>query len=155
MPPTYSFTGFQNAELSAQLRNWAEANGSGICGDSGTGYVLPNGARRSPDASWTEWSRIRALPKAQRAKYLYLCPDFVVELMSQTDRARTARAKMQEWIANGAQLGWLIDPGKRTVEIYRPDREPELLDQRETVAGEGPVVGFVLDLTRIWRLAAD
>jgi Uma2 family endonuclease len=150
MPPNYPFTGSQNQEIGAQLRNWARLDGRGLAVDSSGGFVLPNGARRSPDASWTPKSEIPQLPRSTRKAYWHFCPAFVIELRSHSDRLRTLRAKMREYIENGSQLGWMIDPDKQTVEVYRPGREPELLSGLQSIAGEGPVDGFVLDLTTVW-----
>jgi Uma2 family endonuclease len=151
MPPTYSLTGARNTKIDRQLDVWAEKDGRGIACDSSTGFVLPNGARRSPDASWTLKSRIAQLDPASREKYWHLCPDFVIELQSTSDRPRLVREKMKEWVANGAQLGWLIDPDRRSVSIYRPGCGVETLADIDAIAGEGPVAGFVLDLSLIWN----
>ncbi len=150
MPPTFSLTGTQNLEILGQLRNWARLDGRGVASDSSTGFVLPNGARRSPDASWTLKSEIQKLSPENRKGFWHLCPAFVIELRSTSDRSRMIREKMREYMANGAQLGWLLDPETRTVEIYRPGCEPELLEGADSVSGEGPVEGFVLDLRTVW-----
>jgi Uma2 family endonuclease len=150
MPPTYSFAGIQSFEMRGQLWNWARRDSRGVVVDSSGGFVLPNGARRSPDASWTPKSDIRQLSGDIRKSFWHLCPAFVIEVRSESDRLRVIRAKMREYIENGAKLGWLIDPDARTVEVYRPGREPELLEGIESVAGEGPVDGFVLDLRSVW-----
>jgi Uma2 family endonuclease len=151
MPPTYSVTGARNAEISGPLRTWARKDGRGIVCDSSTGFVLPNGARRSPDAAWTLKSRIAQLDPASRKGFWHLCPDFVIELKSSTDRPRVIKNKMREYLANGAQLGWLIDPDRRSVAIYRPDGEAEMRLGLDSIAGEGPVAGFVLDLAFVWN----
>ena len=151
MAPAYSFSGARNSEVDFQLRSWAKKDGRGIACDSSTGFVLPNGARRSPDASWTRKSRIAQLDPASREGFWHLCPDFVIELKSASGRTRTLRAKMAEYMANGAQLGWLIDAEARTVYLYRPDVEVETITGVESMAGEGPVAGFVLDLTAVWN----
>lgn len=150
MPPNFSLTGIRNREITSQLDRWAVQDGRGIVGDPSTGFVLPNGARRSPDASWIAKDQIRQLPKEDLEGYWHLCPAFVIELRSHSDRLPVLRAKMREYIANGAKLGWLIDPDTRTVEVYRPDREPESLAGVDSLSGEGPVEGFVLDLRRVW-----
>jgi Uma2 family endonuclease len=150
MPPTYSFTGVRNTRINRQLDVWAEQDGRGFASDSSTGFVLPNGARRSPDAAWTLKSRIAQLNPASRSKFWHLCPDFVIELSS-TDRPRKLGDKMREYLANGAQLGWLIDPDHRSVAIYRPDAEPETRTDIDSISGEGPVAGFVLDLSFVWN----
>ena len=150
MPPNFSLTGTQSGEIFAQLRNWARQDSRGIASDSSTGFVLPIGARRSPDASWTLKSEIAKLKPETFNGFWHLCPALVIELRSKSDRIRTVREKMREYIANGAQLGWLIDPESRTVEIYRPDQEPESRAGEALIAGEGPVAGFVLDLRSVW-----
>ena len=150
MAPTHFSTGNRNFELCGQLRNWALKDGRGMGGDSSTGFVLPNCARRSPDASWTLISRITQMDPLGRGSFLHLCPDFVIELRSDTDRLSMLRGKMNEYIANGAQLGWLIDPKSKSIEIYRPGQETEVRTGIQSIEGEGPVPGFVLLLERIW-----
>ena len=151
MAPTYSSTGARNQEIGVQLGVWAKLDGRGITCDSSAGFVLPNGARRSPDASWTLKSRIEQMDAAQREKFWHLCPDFVIELKSASDRPRAIHKKMIEYLANGAQLGWLIDPGTRTVSVYRREGEVETLTCVASIAGEGPVAGFVLELASVWN----
>ena len=155
MAPTYSFTGARNFRICTGLGIWTNKDGRGIACDSSTGYVLPNGARRSPDASWTLKSRIAQLETRSRNKFWRLCPDFVIELRSETDRVRTLRNKMREYMENGAQLGWLIDPENRSIEIYRPGGEVETRVGVDKLEGEGPVSGFVLDLPYIWNPLGD
>ena len=151
MPPTYSVTGARNADLCGQLRSWARADGRGIVCDSSTGFVLPNGARRSPDASWILKTRVQQLDPVVRERFWRLCPDFAIELRSASDRLRVMREKMREYLGNGAQLGWLIDSENRSVAIYRPDREVEIRTGINSLAGEGPVAGFVLELESVWN----
>jgi Uma2 family endonuclease len=155
MPPTYSDTGASNFEIAGELRNWAKADGRGIGCDSSTGFVLPNGARRSPDASWTLRSRVQELGQGKRKSFWHLCPDFVIEVKSESDRLKTLRGKMHEYVEQGAQLGWLIDPGTQTVEIYRANGEVILRSGIDRLKGEGPVAGFVLDLTDVWDPVGD
>jgi Uma2 family endonuclease len=150
MAPTHFLIGASGSEVSGQLRNWARIDGRGVSCDSSTGFVLPNGARRSPDASWTLKSRIRAIDAQRRRSFLHLCPDFVTEVRSDSDRLRPLQRKMREYIENGAQLGWLIDIQSRSVEIYRPEGGIETRTSINSVAGDGPVAGFVLDLTLVW-----
>jgi Uma2 family endonuclease len=154
-PPTYTLTGTRNNQISRQLGNWAEEDGRGVAFDSSTGWLLPNGARRSPDAAWLLRHRSKGLDLAAFSGYWPVCPDFVIELRSQTDRIRTLREKMEEWLTNGAQLGWLIDRAARTVEIYRPGFDPEVLSDATSVTGQGPVEGFVLKLARVWNPLQD
>ena len=150
MPLTGLLTGARNMRISARLSIWAEQDGRGIATDSSTGFVLPNGARRAPDSAWTAKTEIRKHIPQNPEGLWHLTPAFVIGLRSPTDRLRTLRAKMQEYMDNGAQLGWLIDPETHAVEIYRPGRDLERLENIESVKGEGPVKGFVLDLRTVW-----
>jgi Uma2 family endonuclease len=154
-PPNFSITGVRNSEIAMQLGNWARNDARGIASDSSTGFLLPNGARRSPDAFWTLKDAVRNLPEQSRESYWHLCPAFVIELRSNSDRLPVLREKMEEYLANGARLGWLIDPETRTVEVYRPDRAPETLTAIESISGEGSVKGFVLDLRTVWDPLAN
>ncbi len=151
MPPNCSKTGMQNAKLLSQLNVWAESDGRGEVVDSSGGFVLPNGARRAPDAAWVSERRLAPLSEAQFDGFWHLCPEFVIELKSKSDRTRVLRAKMQEWIDNGAQLAWLIDPESKTVEVYRPGHEPVTVRDADSIEATAPVQGFVLDLTRVWN----
>ena len=150
MPPTGSETGWRNSKLTQRLANWAERDGSGLTFDSSTGFTLPNGAKRSPDASWILHPRWEALGREERQVFAPLCPDFVVELRSSSDALPTLQNKMQEYIENGARLGWLIDPGTRRVHIYRPGEPVEHLEDPATVSGGAVLPGFVLSLPEIW-----
>jgi len=150
MPPTGGETGKSNLKLGSQLDLWNTARELGEAFDSSTGFTLPNGAVRAPDLSWVEKSRWEALTAEQRQKFLPLCPDFVIELMSPSDTLTEVQAKMQEYRANGCRLGWLINPKKREVEIYRLGQEVEVLLSPQTLSGEDVLPGFVLDLGKIW-----
>jgi Uma2 family endonuclease len=151
MPPTGGETGRRNFKLTAQFGEWVEADGTGEGFDSSTEFILPNGAHRSPDAAWVKRERWEALSEEDRKRFPPLCPDFVIELRSETDRLITLQAKMQEYIDNGAQLGWLIDPLDKKVWVYRPSAVVECLDDPATVSGDPVLPGFVLALDRIWR----
>lgn len=150
MPPTGADTGSANFRLLGQLYIWMENNQQGIGFDSSTGFVLPNGAKRSPDAAWVRLERWQALTPEQQQRFAPLCPDFVVELRSASDQLSMLQAKMQEYIDNGAQLGWLIDRSQRQVYIYRPGLAMECLEQPMSINGDPLLPGFVLNLTRIW-----
>ncbi len=150
MPPAFSDTGNRNFKIALQLGNWAEQDGTGEPFDSSAGFTLPNGATRSPDASWIKLERWNALSEEQKASFAPICPDFVIELRSKSDRLNELQSKMQEYIDNGALLGWLIDRKNRKVHIYRPNREPEILDNPEIVSGEPVLPGFVLQMEKIW-----
>jgi Uma2 family endonuclease len=152
MPGTSMETGDRNNEISRQLGNWALADGRGRAYDSSTSFLLPNGARRSPDASWVDSARRRAAERPG-VQFPVLVPDFIIELRSKSDRLKRVREKMEEWIENGVQFGWLIDPETRSLTIYRPGRAPETVVDAGQAIGEGPVAGFVLDLNRVWDIA--
>lgn len=150
MAPTGFESGFRNSDLTAQLQVWAKRDGRGAAFDSNTEFLLPDGSALSPDASWVRWERIQQLSPQQKRKFPRLCPDFVIELMSPSDRLSETKAKMQQWLRNGVELGWLIDPDRRTVTIFRPGAEPRVEVAADRVIGEHPVTGFVLDLKDIW-----
>jgi Uma2 family endonuclease len=154
MAPAYCDTSASNCYLSAQLGTWANKDGDGVCCGPSAGFVLPNGARRSPDVSWTLKRRVEQLEK-KRNSFWRLCPDFVVEMKSGNEPLKPLRQKMVEYLEQGAQLGWLIDPETQTVEIYRPGGEVEKRADIVMLEGEGPVAGFALDLTYVWDPFAD
>jgi Uma2 family endonuclease len=150
LTPTSGGAGARNAEITAQLVAWAKANGEGIAFDSSTGFRLPGGATRSPDASWVRRDRWTALTEREKERqFAPLCPDFVIELRSRSDKAASLQKKMRMFIAQGARLGWLIDPIVGRVEIHRPGRAVEILDQPTTLSGEDVLPGFTLDLKGI------
>jgi Uma2 family endonuclease len=150
MPPTGLGTGDRNSEINMQLRLWAKRDGTGRSYDSSTGFRLPNGAIRSPDASWLPEERVAQLSEHQRERFAPVCPDFVLELWSSSDRLRDLQDKMHEYLASGARLGWLHYPPQRCVWVYRPGESPERLDEPESVSGEPVLPGFALDLREIW-----
>ena len=152
MAPAGWESGSRNNEISYHLTAWAKRDGKGIASDSSTGYILPNRAERSPDASWTLKERLRNVPAEARRRFLPLCPDFVIDLRSPSDSLTKLQTKMEEYLANGASLGWLIDPMERTVHVYRPDADPEVLNNPSSIAGEGPVSGFLLELGLVFDL---
>jgi len=151
MPPEGGTSGHGNAVLISEVHGWAKRDASGVAFSSSAGFRLPNGATRSPDAAWVLRNRLAQLTDEEKRKFLPLGPDFVIELRSPTDRLRDLRDKMEEYIANGARLGWLIDPDTRTVYVYRPGQPAECLDNPSEVAGDPELPGFVLDLAEIWE----
>lgn len=150
-PPTGGESSQRNLSITAQLWLWVRANEDlGVGFESSGGFRLPNGATRSPDASWVRRDRWDTLTQEEKESFVPLCPDFVVELRSKTDRLSTLQEKMQEYMDNGACLGWLIDPLNQQVEIYRPAGNVEVLERPENLSGEEILPGFVLSLTGIW-----
>lgn len=150
MPPAGSETGWRNNEMSYLLTAWTKADGTGLAFDSSAGFTLPNGAIRSPDAAWVQRDRWNALTQEQREKFAPLCPDFVVELRSRTDRLADLQEKMQEYMDNGARLGWLLDPIDTRVYIYRPGQPVEMLENPDTLSGDLVLPGFVLPVHELW-----
>jgi Uma2 family endonuclease len=155
MSPPGPRTGRKNSILCTDLEIWARRDGRGITFSPNTIFKLRNGARRGPDASWLTNEQWNALTPDQQDRLAALCPEFVVELMSVSDkrpfRFRMVQAKMQEWIDNGVQLGWLIDPYKKRVYVYRPRRPVELLENPATVSGEPVLPGFVFQIAQLWN----
>ncbi|BAY89259.1 MULTISPECIES: Uma2 family endonuclease [unclassified Tolypothrix] len=150
MPPTGGETGKRNVNLILQVAQWNEQNQLGEVFDSSTGFTLPNGADRSPDVSWVEKSRWNALTPEQREKFIPLCPDFVIEILSPSDRLQKVQEKMQEYLANGCRLGFLINRKQQELEIYRPQQPVEIFKAPLTVFGEDVLPGFILNLQKIW-----
>lgn len=150
MAPTGGDTGRSNFEIAVELGIWNRRTKLGVAFDSSTGFKLPNGANRSPDVAWIQQARWDALTPEQKAGFIPLCPDFVIELLSPSDRLTTLQEKMQEYQTNGTQLGWLIDRSSRQVEIYRRDRDVEIIKTPAMLSGEEVLSGFVLNLDGIW-----
>jgi len=150
MAPEGGTSGKGGSKLNAAFENWAERDGIGEVFGSSTGFILPNQAMRSPDVAWVRNERLEALTDKEWEKFLPLCPDFVLELRSPSDSLRNLQRKMEEYLQNGAQLGWLLDPVAKSVHIYRPDAAPEILENPATVSGEPLLRGFILDLQKIW-----
>ncbi|MDZ7951373.1 Uma2 family endonuclease [Nostoc sp. DedQUE09] len=150
MPPTGGETGNRNGRLNQQLFNWSDTDLTGIAFDSSTCFKLPNGADRSPDASWIKLERWDALTEEEKQKFPPICPDFIVELLSPSDSLKVAQEKMREYIDNGVRLGWLINRKSRQVEIYRQGQEVEVLESPVTLSGEDVLSEFILNLEVVW-----
>ncbi|MGL4375591.1 MAG: Uma2 family endonuclease [Microcoleaceae cyanobacterium] len=150
MPPTGSETGNRNFNLTVQLGIWSQKDGTGIGFDSSAGFTLPNGASRSPDASWMTLEKWQSIPPEKQTKFAPVCPDFVVELRSPSDSLSHLKEKLQEYIDNGASLGLLLDRKNRQVYVYRPQQEVEYLDNPKRVSCEPFLKGFSLELESIW-----
>lgn len=153
-PPAGGWTSSGNQEISRQLGNWWAEHERGRVFDSSGGFRLPDGSTLSPDASYLSEERLKRLPKGELRSFPRVCPDFVIELPSDSDTLEGLKSKMADWIANGAQLAWLIDPYERQVFVYRPGQEPERVNERK-VTGEGPAEGFELNLRRVWQRYED
>ncbi|MEM9009547.1 MAG: Uma2 family endonuclease [Cyanobacteria bacterium P01_F01_bin.86] len=150
MPPAFADTGNRNGRVFGQLYVWSEADGTGEAFDSSSGFTLPNGAMRSPDAAWILSDRWQTLSPEQQASFAPIAPDFVMELRSSSDTLTSLQEKMEEYMANGVRLGLLIDRKHRQVYIYRPDQAPEVLDNPESIRCEPEMPRFVLKMTKVW-----
>ena len=153
MPPVSLETGSKELDIGADLKHWARIDGSGIAGSPSVGFTLPNGAVRMPDASWVSRARYDRLMPEEKRPFPHICPDFVVELRSPSDRLSVLQAKMEEYMANGARLGWLLDPSTRQAHIYRPGAPVEILDNPESLSADPELPGLTLDLKPIWEPA--
>jgi Uma2 family endonuclease len=151
MVPTRGETSNRNSNLNYQLTGWTLRDATGVTFESNGGFVLPNGAMRSPDASWIKRERLANLTAEQKQRCLPLCPDFVIELRSPSDPLPTIEAKMHEYVENGALLGWLLDSESRRVHIYRPGEQVRVLENPTEVSGEPELRGLVLDLKQVWE----
>lgn len=151
MPPTGGETGKSNSAMNAQLWLWNEQNQLGEVFDSSTGFTLPNGADRSPDVAWLEKSRWDGLSTEQKEKFIPLCPDFVIEILSPNDSVKKTQNKMQEYIDNGCRLGWLINRKTQEVEIYRRGQIVEVIKSPQTLSGEDILPGFILNMQKVWQ----
>lgn len=151
MPPTGGKSGAQNFYLTGEFSAWVKKDGTGKGFDSSTEFSLPNGAKRMPDVSWVRFARWNALSNDERRQFPPLCPDFVVELRSPSDRLNNLRDKMSEYMANGAQLGWLIDPIEKKIHVYLLTGVVEILDNPKEISGEPLLPGFTLDVQALWK----
>jgi len=151
MPPTGSITGNLNLDIEGQLWLWNRQTKLGQAFNSSTGFHLPNGANRSPDAAWVSQERWDSLTAEQQEGFAPLCPDFVVELRSAADNLKPPQEKMQEYLDNGTRLGFLIDRKHKKVEVYQPNQAVKVLDCPNSVSGAEVLPGFILDLTEVWK----
>jgi Uma2 family endonuclease len=150
MTPANSNTSKMNMRIGRFLDEWGESDGRGIVTGPDGGYTLPDSSMRAPDAAWVSNQRWRALSDKDQGRFAPICPDFIIELRSPSDRLPELQAKMEQWIANGAQVAWLIDPEEKSVTIYRAGNEPEHFAHPTSVQGTGPIAGFELVMSRIW-----
>lgn len=151
MPPAGGESSAQNLSVASQLYAWVKRAGIGKAFDSSGGFILPNGANRSPDTSWISPEQLARITAEQMKKFLPVCPFFLVELISPSDSLKKTQEKMEEYMANGTMLGWLIIPEKKQIHVYRPGQPVQVLDNPQTLAGDPELPGFVLDLEPVWR----
>jgi Uma2 family endonuclease len=151
MAPCGLDAGFQEAEVCIQLGVRAKAVGQGKAVGANAGFILPNGANRAPDAAWLSPEQLASLTPEQRRKFPPLCPFFLIEVRSPSDVLKKLQEKMDEYMANGCELGWLIDPDSKRVHVYRPAQPVQVLNNPQTVSGAPELPGFVLDLEPVWQ----
>ncbi len=151
MPPEGGESGYRGQTVGALLYNWALADGNGLAFGSSTGFRLPDGSIRSPDAAWVRRDRLAMLSAEEKRGFLPLAPDFVIEIRSPTDRLPDLEAKMAAYAAVGVPLGWLIDPESRRVQVYRPQQPPVVMTDIEQIAADPELPGFVLNLIKLWQ----
>jgi Uma2 family endonuclease len=148
--PAGGSTSSGNAEITRQLSNWWIGHRRGRVFDSSAGFFLPDGSVLSPDAAYVTAKQLEGVTREQMARFLHLAPAFIIELRSESDRLPPVAEKMEAWVSNGVQLGWLIDPYIRQVDVYQPGVAPRT-ESENRIAGSGPVEGFALDLEEVWR----
>ena len=151
VPPAGYESDDRNADVTAQLRIWAKKDGRGRASGPTAQFFLPDGSALSSDAAWVSYESLSRIEYAERRRIIHLCPELVIEVLSPSDHLNRAKAKMEQWIANGVQLGWLIDGDSQTVYVYQPNQPVETLKGILKLAGKGPVKGFVLQLRTIWQ----
>ena len=151
MTPAGGKTSNSESYLSRELDIWTEQDARGIAFNANGGFSLPDGSVRAADAAWLSLQKWNSLSSEQQSKFIPFCPEFVIELRSPSDSLTELEQKMSDWMANGAQLAWLIDPLRKLAVIYRPGQEPATLTRPEFLHGEGPVEGFVLKMQRLWE----
>jgi Uma2 family endonuclease len=150
MSPAGLEGGGVEGDVFGDLLIWARQDGRGKAYGPSAGVTLADGSMRAADACWISWSKLNELDPAEKKRFARICPEFIVEVRSASDRLKPLQEKMEMWLSNGAELAWLVDPSRKTLEIYRPRRDAEVLDGLSAVYGEGPVAGFVPELGRIW-----
>ncbi|MBE9159774.1 Uma2 family endonuclease [Nodosilinea sp. LEGE 06152] len=150
IPPTGGNTGRRNSDLTYQIESWNRRSKLGVVFDSSTVFRLPNGAERSPDVAWVSLAHWNALTPAEQDSFPPLCPDFVIELRSKSDRLQPLQAKLAEYQASGCRLGWLINVQDRQVEVYRAEREPEILQAPPFLAGEAALPDLTVVTSGMW-----
>jgi Uma2 family endonuclease len=151
VPPAGGESDYRTVEAVGQLQHWAKRNGRGKAFGPSAAFILPDTSTVCPDCAWVSNERLASLTKKERQKFLRLTPEFVIEVLSPTDRLKSAQKKMSAWMLNGVELGWLIDGDARCVYVYRNGRDTKVLSGIDELAGEGPVEGFVLELSEIWQ----
>jgi len=150
MSPAGGYASFQSLKVATQLDVWATKDGSGVAFDSSAGFILPNGAMRSPDAAWVQLARLKKLSRRKKEQFIPLCPDFVIEVASPSDTVSSLRKKMAEYVECGLRLGWLILPALSQAKVYSP-AGVETLSSPATISGAPVLPGFKLELASIWN----
>lgn len=150
--PTFSLTAHYNANILAEIVYWNNQTKSGVVFDSNGGFTLPDNAMRAADVAWIEKKRWDAVPENDKKSFSHICPDFVIELKSETDSLKILKQKMQEWIRNGCHLGWLIDTAGRKTYIYKPNSAIKMVSFDKKLSGENVLPGFEMNLNSVLNL---
>jgi Uma2 family endonuclease len=150
MTPLGGLGGTHEIYVSFQFMSWSEQNGHGVPFSPSTGFNLPDGSTLSPDVAWLPLAKWNSLTREQQKRFLPFCPEFLIEVCSESDPRRIVEAKMPTWIENGAKLAWLVDPIDTSVTIYGPGKDPVTLDRPVVVTATDPVAGFSLPCNRLW-----
>ncbi|WP_232541136.1 Uma2 family endonuclease [Spirosoma endbachense] len=149
MPPTGLESSFTSGELFGEVRNWNRQTRAGRTSESNGGYTLPDRSMRAPDVGWVSKERLMSILPEELKKFAHVCPDFVIEVRSESDNLTELQAKMDKWLQNGVRLGWLVDPQSKMTTIYRPDQESEEKPFTETLSGENVLIGFTLNVQEV------
>lgn len=149
MPPTGLESSFTNGELFGEVRNWNRQTKAGRTSESNGGYTLPDKSMRAPDVGWVSKERLMSVLPEELKKFAHVCPDFVIEVRSESDNLSELQAKMEKWLQNGVRLGWLVDPQLKTTTIYRPGQEPISKPFTETLSGEDVLIGFTMNVAEV------
>lgn len=149
MPPTGLESSFTNGELFGEVRNWNRQTKAGRTSESNGGYTLPDTSMRAPDVGWVSKERLMQVVPDELKKFARVCPDFVIEVRSESDSLKELQTKMEKWLKNGVRLGWLVDPQEQKTTIYRPDSETETKPFSETLSGEDVLVGFTMNIQEV------
>ena len=149
MPPTGLESSFTNNDLQTEVSLWNRKTKNGRVSDSNGGYTLPDTSMRAPDVGWVSKERLMSVLPEELRTFAHLCPDFVIEVRSESDSLKELQAKMAKWIENGVRLGWLVDPQLQTTTIYRPNQEPQTTPFTETLSGEDVLVGFTMNVKQV------
>jgi len=149
MAPTGLETSFFNSDLAYEIIKWNKKYKKGKVSVSNGGYTLQNGAMRSPDVGFVSNERLKKISDDERKKFSKVCPDFIIELISESDSINYTKEKMEEWMENGCRLGWLIDSKNQKTYIYRENGERIIQTFEHELSGENVLEGLSIKLSEL------